>query len=252
MALQGRLWSSFFNMGFKMNNNKKYLIIIPARGGSKGVKNKNIVKISKKTLLEYTSQEALKVLNKLKNSKLILSTDSIKIANVGKKLNLEVPFLRPNEFSKDKSKSIDLILHALNYYKKINILFDSIILLQPTSPLRTHKDIINSIKLFENNFNDSLISCYKDETLDLSLIYNKNDNNQGFALNSKHSSGLRRQDSSNLYVRNGAIYITSVEYLKKHKKIISDSPLIYEMPKSRSINIDTKEDLILLKKILKK
>ena len=121
----------------------KNLAIIPARGGSKGLKNKNILKFDNKPLLAWSILAAKK--SKL-FSKIIVSTDSKKIAVIAKKYGAEVPFLRPKKLSSDRSKSVDLVIHALDFYKKKNLFFKNIFLLEPTSPLRDEKDIIRSFK----------------------------------------------------------------------------------------------------------
>ena len=140
---------------------KKILSIILAREGSKGIKDKNIKKLGKLPLIAWTIKEALK---SKKNLTVYLSTDSKKIANIGKKYGAEVPFIRPKKFAKDTSSSVDAIEHAINFLKKKGLTFDYVLLLEPTSPLRTHKDIDKSInKIMSNNY-DSLVSVSKLES----------------------------------------------------------------------------------------
>ena len=139
-----------------MLNSKKILAIIPARGGSKKIKNKNIVKIKKKPLLGYTIEQALK-------SKYIdeicLSSDSIKIINIAKSFGLNVFFKRPKILSTDYALTKDVVKHALKkskkYFKKK---FDYFILLQPTCPLRKSFHIDQSIKKLISSKHNSLIS----------------------------------------------------------------------------------------------
>ena len=228
---------------------KKYLIVIPARGESKGIRKKNIVDLCGKPLIAYTIEPALKIINKGLAEKIIISTDSEEIKNVSESLGIEVPFLRPKSISGDKAKSVDLLLHAINFFEALKIFFCATILLQPTTPLRKYEDIYKSIKLFEKGSNNSLISVYKEEYINNLVMYKKDDN-KAIPLNKNHNQGIRRQEHKATYIRNGAIYITDIEYLKKTKKIISDIPLLYEMPKSRSINLDTPEDLKMLRGLL--
>lgn len=228
----------------------KYLVIIPARGGSKGIKDKNIIDINGKPLLYYTVIPALQLFNENKISKLILSTDSKKIAKIGIKLGLEVPFIRPVNISGDKAKSCSYVLHAIEFYESKNIYFDAVIILQPTSPFRSYDDISGAINLFNNSKNaDSLISCYADETINELILY-RNDQNFAIPLNKAHNKGIRRQEHDKVYIRNGGIYIVSTKYIKKTNLLVSETPLMYEMPKSRSINLDTQEDLKIIKNIL--
>ncbi len=227
---------------------KKYLVIIPARGGSKGIKNKNIIKVKGLPLIAYTINAAKELIKSGYKTEIIVSTDSNKIAAIAKKYKAAVPFLRPANISGDKSKSIDYVLHSVSYFKSKGINFNATIILQPTSPLRSGKDILNSIKIFEQNKNNSLISVYHEPIPD-NIVYRKS-GNYLTPLVKRHNAGLRRQDSRDIYVRNGAIYITSVNFLLRNKKIFSDRPLVYEMPKERSINIDSLEDLKKLRKII--
>ncbi|MFX1384659.1 MAG: cytidylyltransferase domain-containing protein [Promethearchaeota archaeon] len=228
----------------------KILAIIPARCGSKGIKHKNIVKISGKPLIQYTIEPALKSLKNGLVERLIVSTDCEEIKQVVQGLGVEVPFLRPKEISGDKAKAIDYIIHALDFFGEKNIFFDAVLVLQPTAPLREYDDIEKSINLFKNFPNsDSLISCYKEEYFNSLVTYKKN-NNLAIPVNPDHNKGIRRQEHETIFIRNGAIYIAKVKYLRKSLRIIADIPLMYEMPKSKSVNIDTEEDLKILRKLL--
>ena len=122
--------------------NKKILAIIPARSGSKGIKNKNIKIFCKKPLLYWIgkAEKQSRLIDKI-----IVTTDSLKIKRICQKYNLEVPFLRPKKISKDNSKSVELIFHAINFFNKRNQFFDYVVLLEPTSPFTTAKDIDNAI-----------------------------------------------------------------------------------------------------------
>lgn len=221
---------------------KKYLAIIPARGGSKSIKNKNFIDLNGKPLISYSIEESLKVKNMGYLDEVIVSTDSLKIKEISEMFGAKVPFLRPNEISNDNAKSIDLILHAIEFYKKKDKYFDAVILLQPTSPLRKSKDILNALKLFEEFNPESLISCFEEEYINESVMY-KASNEYAIPLSKDHNIGGRRQEKENVYIRNGAIYITKTSYLILNKKIISDKPLMYLMKKDKSINIDSNFDL---------
>lgn len=231
-----------------------FLVLIPARGGSKGVPKKNIVDIYGKPLIQYTIDIAIRLREENKVDKVIVSTDCREIATIASNLGAEVPFIRPEELATDKSKTIDTILYAIEFYESKNMFFNSLILLQPTSPMRSYEDLVNAINIYNQRDDqpaDSLISVYKEEQLNDLIMYKK-DGNLAIPLNNNHNEGIRRQDYEKLYIRNGAIYITNIEYLKNNRKVISDLPLLYEMPKERSINIDSKEDLEFFKWLLKK
>jgi CMP-N,N'-diacetyllegionaminic acid synthase len=227
----------------------KILAIIPARCGSKGIPFKNIIDVCGNPLIKYTIDKALKLRSNNLIDNLIVSTDCNDIANISKKLGASVPFLRPKNISGDETSSVDYILHALDYFNKLNIFYDSVIVLQPTSPLKSYNDIVDAINIFQENKNDSLISAYKEETINNLIIYHKYDNN-AVPVDQGHNQGVRRQDHGPVYIRNGAIYIVSVDYIQKNKKIISDYPLMCEMSKNNSINIDTFEDLEYVRNVL--
>lgn len=228
----------------------KILCIIPARAGSKGIPGKNIIEIGGRPLIDYSIQPALTLLSEQKIDEVIVSTDSEEIAEVAKSLGAAVPFLRPAEISADNSKSIDFILHALDFYKEKNIFFDTVLLLQPTSPLRTDQDIQAAVEMYRKSGNDSLISVYREDYINDLVMYKMDmDQINSIPLNPLHNMGIRRQEHGAIYVRNGSIYISSIELIQKGL-IIGDKPALYEMDKSKSINLDTPEDLEILRKMI--
>lgn len=229
---------------------KKFLIIIPARGGSKGIPKKNIADIAGKPLIAYSIEVANALIEKGYAQEAIVSTDCEEIAAIALKYKAKVPFIRPQEISGDNAKSVDFMLHAIDFFKQKGVEFESTILLQPTSPLRTAQDVIEAIKIFKDTRAQSLISAYREDYICDLVCYHKEDN-IAVPLSPQHNAGVRRQEHEKLYIRNGAIYITEVSYLTSEKKIISDTPALYEMPKSKSINVDTIEDLELLRWILR-
>ena len=228
----------------------KILAIIPARGGSKGIPNKNIIEIKELPLIAHTIIPTLPLVKEGVISKLIVSTDSIEIGQIAEKFGAEFPFIRPDDISGDKAKSIDLINHALAFYQSKGDYFEAVLLLQPTSPLRTTEDLRTAIELFCESSNDSLISAYEEEYINDLVMYKKaTDGKTSIPLNTNHNKGVRRQDHGAIFVRNGCIYITRIELLMKNL-IIGEQPLLYIMPKSKSINLDTIEDIEILKRIL--
>lgn len=229
----------------------KVLAIIPARGGSKGVPRKNIINIQGKPLIEYTIDAALEAKKQGSVNKVLVSTDDDEIAEIAKEAGADVPFLRPDYLSNDTAKSVDVMIHAYEFCKDAGEEFDTMLLLQPTTPLRTVGDIVGSLELFEESGVTSLISCYKEEYICDLVSYHK-DGNLAIALNERHNSGGRRQESKELYVRNGAIYVTSVEQMIKNHRVFDDVPAMYIMPKARSVNIDCMDDVEMLRWILSK
>ncbi len=221
----------------------RVLAVIPARGGSKGIKNKNLSYVGDKHLLQISIEQAKK---SKQISKLIVSTDSKKIAKEAKFFGAEVPFLRPKKLALDSSLSVDVVIHAINYYSNVKKeKFDAVLMLQPTSPFRTHKHISKAIKNFKKGSNkfDSLVSVVDVDGNHpfrmKKIIENKLINyiDQGFW-------DMRpRQNLPKVYIRNGSIYIIKVEALMKLKSLISNSCYAFEMSKNESINIDDINDL---------
>ncbi|MCC6818889.1 MAG: acylneuraminate cytidylyltransferase family protein [Bacteroidia bacterium] len=226
------------------------LTIIPARGGSKGIPGKNIIDVCGKPLIAYSIIPALNVLEKGLVQKVIVSTDSEEIAAVAKSYGADVPFLRPDNISGDKAKSVEFILHAINYFEELGEFFDAVLLLQPTSPLRTEDDLTQAINLYRESKNDSLISAFEEEYINDLVIYKMGpDGKTSIPVSPLHNKGVRRQDHGSTYVRNGCIYISSINLIKAGY-VIGEQPLMYVMDKNKSVNVDTLEDLELLRKLL--
>jgi CMP-N-acetylneuraminic acid synthetase len=224
----------------------KVLAIIPARGGSKGVPRKNIIEIKGKPLICYSIEAGLKAKENGIIDTLVVSTDDEEIADISRTAGADVPFLRPDYLSNDTAKSVDVMIHAYEFYKEKGNEFDTLLLLQPTTPLRTTEDIGEALAIYKESNVSSLISCYKEEYICDLVSYHK-DGNMAIALNSKHNGGGRRQEIPDLYVRNGAIYITSVNQMIKNHKVFDEVPAMYVMPKERSINIDCMDDVEMLR-----
>ena len=229
---------------------KKRIGLIPARGGSKGIPHKNIYSINNKPLIAYSIEAGLKARDQGCLDKVVVSTDDKEIAEIALAYGAEVPFIRPAELALDTSKSVDCMIHAVHFFSDMGIEYDTMVLLQPTSPLRIAEDIVEAIKIYDQEKVDSLVSCYKEESISEYNSYYL-DGNIGMPLNEGHKLGKRRQDIPSLYVRNGAIFITDVAYMLKTKLIISDNPAIYVMPQERSANVDTFYDLKLAEWMIK-
>jgi CMP-N,N'-diacetyllegionaminic acid synthase len=223
----------------------KISTIITARGGSKGIPNKNIKNLNNKPLIAHTIQAS--ILNK-NVQKTYVSSENDKIIEISENYGAEI-IKRPSNLSQDDSSSIDVILHSLNYLKENDKLPDMFILLQPTSPLRTSEDITNAINIFNENDCESVVSVSKiDHSAMLSLI-KKNEYLTSF--NDENFLKMRRQDLPELYCPNGAIYISKPEYIEKNLTFFPEKTIPYTMPQERSIDIDTEFDLKIAELILK-
>ncbi len=230
---------------------KKIICIITARKNSKGIKNKNLKKINKKELIFYPIKAAKK--SKLID-RVVVTTDCNKIANLSKKYGAHVPFLRPRKFSRDDSKSFDAINHCLNFFFKKKIFYDYFVLLEPTSPFTTTKDIDNGIKKLLKNANiaEALVTVTKVEQAHPNFLSIIKKNHLIRPYQSKKFNFKRRQDLSKLYYFDGSLYVSEVKSYLKNKTFNHNKTLAFELPKYKSMEIDDLTDLKLAKLILSK
>lgn len=220
-----------------MFNNQKILALIPARGGSKGIKDKNIIFLAGKPLIAY-SIEAAKYSKYIDD--IIVTTDSEKIAEISKQYGASVPFMRPAELATDTSKTIDAVLHAIRTLETMEKKYDVLVLLQPTQPLRTDADIDKAIEVYYKNKEDGLVSV---SPVDDSPLLIRGISNDGKLLNLlSQNSTCRRQDMPEYYKVNGCIYINKIEEINENTSF-NDNKIPFIMTKEHSIDIDELSDL---------
>jgi len=217
------------------------LAVIPARAGSKGLPRKNLLPLAGKPLIAWTIEAALssKVLDRV-----IVSTESREIAAVARRYGADVPFVRPNALARDETPGIDVVLHATEQLPD----YKTVVLLQPTSPLRMPGDIIAAIELYR---------C-RTATTCVSVVRSKAHPNWMMSLDSEHRllpyepSGVtnRRQELSSLYQLNGSIYVLDRDSIKLHRSIYTDRNVGYVMPPERSFDIDTELDHLICEKLI--
>jgi len=224
----------------------RIISIIPARGGSKGIPRKNTILLCNKPLISYTINSSLKSKN---IDRTFVSTEDEEIAEISRNYGAEI-IKRPIELAQDDSHRRDAIKHLLEtLIKNVNYNPEIIVLLQPTSPLRTSNDIDNAIELFLNNDCDSVVSvCDSSGEPYWSLKIKNNFIEPLFGWNDFLYK--RRQDLPTSYILNGAIFITTPENFYKYNSLINDRTLPYIMPRERSIDIDEKIDLKIAKILL--
>lgn len=225
--------------------------IVPARGGSKGIPDKNIYPLNGKPLISYTIAAAK---SSRQLTRLILTSDSQEIINISSKYGLEAPFIRPKELARDETPALPVIQYAVKWLKdNEDYQPDYIVLLQPTSPLRTSKHIDEAITRLINSDADSIVSVVK-------VPHNYNPVSimkleKGFLkpyLDYDENKNIR-QLKPEFYARNGsAIYAFTNECLIRKNSIYGDKILAYEMEKSDSIDIDDELDLLLCEALLKR
>lgn len=217
----------------------KVLGIIPARGGSKGIPNKNIRLLNGVPLITYTIQKALnsKILDRV-----IVSTDSPEIASVAEKSGAEVPFIRPTELATDTARSVDVVLHALEFYEKERVeQYDAVCLLQPTSPYRPGNVIDEALETFLEGGYDALVSVRK--------VPDHYHPNWVFRLDNGKLSNYtnepietRRQNLNPCYHRDGAIYITRTAVIEKEQSFLASNTCGFVINSPALINIDSMDD----------
>lgn len=232
-----------------MYKDKKILAIIPARGGSKGIKNKNLKKIKKKSLV-------CRAIEFCKNQKqidhIIVSTDSLKIKNETEKNGIKVPFLRPKKLSGDKISDYDVLIDTLKKSEIFfNTHFDLITMLQPTSPQRTTKEFLNCLKKINNKKIDAIWTVNKVDKK-FHPLKQLIKNNKSFSFfDKKGEKIIRRQQLKHTFIRNGAVYIFTRNCLVKHKNIYGKK-LDLLISKINHISIDTYSDLSKVQKLITK
>ena len=221
-----------------MYDGNKILAIIPARSGSKGLLNKNILNCKGKPLIGWTieSAESSKYIDEV-----IVTTDSEQIAEVSKKFGASVPFIRPTILSNDIANTDDVIEHAINSLKVENYNFSFLIYLQPTSPLRTTDQIDEAIELYfkqKKCDSDTLVSVYE---VDKKYNWLMQKNSNGYVVFDRKVDLMvaRRQELESMYMPNGAIYIANFRCFNGFYR---DSVIPYVMTWESSIDIDTRED----------
>jgi len=221
------------------------LAIIPARSGSKGLKDKNIKKLNGKPMIAYTI-EAANESGIFKD--VIVSTDSRKYAETAEEYDAEVPFFRPQRLAEDDSTTNDVIIHSLEEMKKRNKGYNYFMLLQPTSPLRNSKNIKEAYDLLLQKEANAVVSICEtdhnpllantlDESLSLDNFINKDENK-------------RRQELPTYYRLNGAIYLAKVDYFLKYNDFYHKKSFAYIMSKKESIDVDDIIDFKLAQQII--
>lgn len=227
--------------------NKTFLCIIPARGGSKGIPNKNLIDINGKPLISYTI-EAAKKSNIF--DKIIVTTDSFQIAGVALYYGASVPFMRPPELATDESLVQDAVVHTLKYLEKLGESYDYVCLFQPTAPLVLPEDFHNMISLLSSKKADMIISvcpcpCNINWVDTLPPDHSMKDFGPGPVC------GTRRQQFQDNYLLNGAIYLGKWDIFYHKKEYYKQNSYAYIMPTERSIDIDTFSDIKIVRLLLK-
>ena len=219
-----------------MYQTKKVLAIIPARGGSKGIPHKNIISLCGKPLIAYTIEAANQ---STYIDTVIVSTDDVDIQRISEQYGALVPFLREAKIASDEATTISVVVDAVKRLEVNGEKFDVVILLQPTSPLRTAEEIDVAIDIFFQNNMQGIVSVNVAEVSP--FLLRTIEGSQLQRIISKNST-IRRQDMPTYYEVNGAIYINAISDIKESLSF-NDNPIPYIMSCEHSIDIDTWDDL---------
>lgn len=224
----------------------KILAYIPARSGSKRIPGKNIKDFLGKPLIAYTIEQALKcpIVDRV-----IVDTDSEKIAKISRRQGADVPFLRPPELARDDSKTIDTILYTLDRLKKEQKYKPThILILQTTSPLREPQDILNCWKLMQSTDATTVLTVCPTHP----VLFHMNDKRDIILVNDQKSVATNTQDWPPAYIPNGCfVYLVNIRIMRKENKIITKKTKAVVCPKWRSIDLDTPEEWVMAETIYK-
>lgn len=226
-----------------MIQNHTVLAIIPARGGSKGIPRKNLKMLAGKPLIAWTIEAALQ---SHYIDRLIVSSEDVEIIKAARAWGCEAPFTRPAELARDDTPGIAPVLHAVNTIKEK---YDYILLLQPTSPLRTGEDIDTCLSYCLQEQAPACISVSEVRQSPY-WMYTLNQDKRLRPLMQAGWSIIRRQDLHPVYMPNGAVYVVRREYLLARETFLTEKTLAYVMPPERSWDIDDETDFRICELIL--
>jgi len=220
------------------------LVLIPARGGSKGIPGKNIKPLNGRPLIYYTLDAACEV---AAPQNICVSTDSDEIIAKVTAYGLDVPFRRPANLATDTAGSYEVILHAIDFYEKNGFRLDKIILLQPTSPFRTGLHIKEALALYQDDL-DMVLSVKETKANPYFTLFEENE--AGFLVPSKPGQFKCRQDCPSVYELNGAIYIIKVQSLVNGPIPQFTRIRKYVMLEEDSIDLDTNFDWLIAEAVV--
>lgn len=227
----------------------KPLYIIPARGGSKGIPRKNIKLLGGRPLIAYSIECAIKAGADLDH--IILSTDDAEIAEVGRQLGLKIEYMRPPHLATDTAGSSEVILDAMQWADVKGVEYDRVVLLQPTSPFRTPQDIEDALKLYSSDI-DMVVSVVESDANPYYNLFEINPSTGFLSVSKGDGTITRRQDAPKVWEYNGAVYVINPLSIKEMPIGLFSKKIPYEMPRERSLDLDTPFDWQLAEFLLSK
>ncbi len=213
------------------------LYVIPARAGSKGIIKKNVRKIGGKPLVVHSLLQARWF---SADDHICVSTDDPEVVNAAETEGYSVPFMRPYSLSGDNAGMRDVLLHALNYYEEVaGIKYDRLVLLQPTSPFRTRKNIEDALSIFDLSL-DMVVSVTESKANPYFILFEET--TDGYLVKSKKGTFLSRQDCPKVWQLNGAIYVINTSSLRKSNLADFEKIRKVEMDTLHSVDLDNELD----------
>jgi N-acylneuraminate cytidylyltransferase/CMP-N,N'-diacetyllegionaminic acid synthase len=221
----------------------KILYLITARGGSKGVPNKNLREIAGLSLIGYKARAARKSSS---CSRLVISSDSAAILDEARRHGVEVPFVRPSELASDTAKSGDVIAHAIEWFEARGEAYDAIMLLEPSAPFARGRDFDAAVALMRSTNANAVVGMRKMEVASVFVGAMEPDGRiASIVRKMKAQTAVLRQETKSEYTMNGALYLFKWDYFKKHRNIYHDEDGVYGyvMGDELSVEIDEMRDL---------
>ena len=227
---------------------RKVLALIPARGGSKGLPKKNLRHLCGKPLIQWSIDSALAC---TEIDAVVVSTDDEQIAKVAASSGAEVPFLRPPDLAGDTASSIDVIIHALDFLEENARLFDIVLLIEPTSPLRELSDIQSVLRSMIDTGATAVVSVCRAESTHPVFMFRTTDQGRLKPFLDAQPTGVRRQEIEPLFYIDGTIYASTIHALRQQRAFYHDDTLAYEVAKWKALEIDDIEDFQMVEAIAK-
>lgn len=221
----------------------KALYLIPARGGSKGIPHKNIKLLNGKPLIQYSIEVARELAD---DADICLSTDDPQIKVVAEGLGLKIPFLRPDYLASDTAGTSDVIIHALDFYAQQGKDYDVVVLLQPTSPLRTVQNVKDCLAMYSPEY--EMVTTVKESSVSAVLC---KENNDGYLEQVIGGNDVRRQDAEKFYEYNGAVYVINSKAVKEKGLVGFTKIKKCVMSEENSVDIDTMLDWKFVESLIK-
>jgi CMP-N,N'-diacetyllegionaminic acid synthase len=227
-------------------NSSKVLAIVPARGGSKGLPGKNLRPLCGRPLINWSIDTALAC---GEIDVVVVSTDDKKIAAVAAAAGAEVPFLRPPDLASDAASSIDVVLHALDFFERNERFFDIVLLLEPTSPLREVGDIQAALQRISDMKVSSIVSVCRAESVHPAFMFRITEDERLDPFLSSTPTNTRRQEIEPLFYLEGTLYASTVDSLRKHRSFYHEGTTAYEVSKWKALEVDDIEDFEMIEAI---